>query len=161
MTDTGGRASAITHSSLTYDQTSIVSLIRPHLFRITMLGRAIASSSRIVRCSTAPRAIVVPAFARPNSTAAHPANHDEGEARIYQILRNRFAGKQLEVQDISGQPVSSSAERYLMDIGGCGSFYAILLSSPEFKGLSMIKQHKLVNEALGDEIKGLHGLQVS
>jgi stress-induced morphogen len=44
--------------------------------------------------------------------------------------------------------------------GGCGSFYAILVSSPAFKGLSTIKQHKLVNEVLKEDIKGIHGLQV-
>jgi stress-induced morphogen len=47
-----------------------------------------------------------------------------------------------------------------MYIGGCGSFYAIEISSPAFKGLSMIKQHKLVNECLKEDIKGIHGLQV-
>jgi stress-induced morphogen len=45
--------------------------------------------------------------------------------------------------------------------GGCGSFYAILISSPEFKGLSMVKQHKLVNDCLKEDIAGIHGLQVS
>lgn len=45
-------------------------------------------------------------------------------------------------------------------IGGCGSFYAILISSPAFKGLTTVKQHKLVNECLKEDIKGIHGLQV-
>lgn len=45
--------------------------------------------------------------------------------------------------------------------GGCGSFYAILISSPEFAGLSMVKQHKLVNDCLKEDIAGIHGLQVS
>lgn len=44
--------------------------------------------------------------------------------------------------------------------GGCGSFYAIHISSPQFKGLSTIKQHKLVNECLKEEVKAIHGLQV-
>ena len=45
--------------------------------------------------------------------------------------------------------------------GGCGSFYAISISSRAFEGLSMIKQHRLVNDALKQEIQGIHGLQVS
>lgn len=45
--------------------------------------------------------------------------------------------------------------------GGCGSFYAIHISSPQFKGLSTIKQHKLVNQCLKEEVKAIHGLQVS
>ena len=44
--------------------------------------------------------------------------------------------------------------------GGCGSFYAISIASEAFKGLSIIKQHRLVNEALKQEIQGIHGLQV-
>ena len=44
--------------------------------------------------------------------------------------------------------------------GGCGSFYAISVEHSSFKGLSMIKQHRVVNDLLKDEIKGMHGLQV-
>lgn len=44
--------------------------------------------------------------------------------------------------------------------GGCGTFYAITVSSPAFQGLSTLKQHKLVTETLKQEIVGIHGLQV-
>ncbi|CAN9478714.1 unnamed protein product [Alternaria alternata] len=44
--------------------------------------------------------------------------------------------------------------------GGCGSMYAIQVESPKFKGLTVIKQHKLVNEVLKDEIKSWHGVQL-
>lgn len=44
--------------------------------------------------------------------------------------------------------------------GGCGTFYAIAIASDMFKGLSMVKQHKLVQEELKKEIEGIHGLQV-
>lgn len=44
--------------------------------------------------------------------------------------------------------------------GGCGSFYAIEISSAKFKGLGMVKQQKLVNEVLKDELKEIHGIQV-
>ena len=45
--------------------------------------------------------------------------------------------------------------------GGCGSFYAISISHPSFKGLSTMKQHRIVNGLLAEEIKAMHGLQVS
>lgn len=45
--------------------------------------------------------------------------------------------------------------------GGCGSFYAISITSSAFKGLTTVKQHRLVNETLKKEIEGIHGLQVS
>jgi stress-induced morphogen len=45
-------------------------------------------------------------------------------------------------------------------LGGCGSFYAITIASTAFKGLPIVKQHRLVNDVLKEEIKGIHGLQV-
>ena len=44
--------------------------------------------------------------------------------------------------------------------GGCGSFYAITIASKDFKDVPMLKQHKMVNGVLKDEISGIHGLQV-
>ncbi|KAK0530783.1 hypothetical protein OC834_003182 [Tilletia horrida] len=69
----------------------------------------------------------------------------EGERQIIDILTQRFKPKQIQVADISG---------------GCGSFYAITLSSKDFNGLSTIKQHRLVNQELKDVISGIHGLQL-
>jgi stress-induced morphogen len=45
-------------------------------------------------------------------------------------------------------------------LGGCGSFYAIAITSPAFKGLTTIKQHRMVTEELKKEIGEIHGLQV-
>lgn len=45
--------------------------------------------------------------------------------------------------------------------GGCGSMYAIEISSKSFEGTSIVKQHRMVNDVLKEEIKGMHGLQVS
>ncbi|CAG8834283.1 8938_t:CDS:1, partial [Racocetra persica] len=42
---------------------------------------------------------------------------------------------------------------------GCGSMYAIEISSSVFKGLPMIKQHRMVNELLEDDIKKMHGIR--
>ncbi|KAE8260326.1 hypothetical protein A4X13_0g422 [Tilletia indica] len=70
---------------------------------------------------------------------------DEGERKIIELLKTRFNPKQIQVADISG---------------GCGSFYAITLTSKEFNGLSTIKQHRLVNQELKDIIADIHGLQL-
>ncbi|KAL7424134.1 hypothetical protein Q5752_001719 [Cryptotrichosporon argae] len=104
------------------------------------LGRLfpLASSSASVLRPTS----IIFGAARRYSAAA---GLDEGERTIYDKLSKRFPGKRLEVQDVSG---------------GCGSFYAILISSPAFKGLSMVKQHKLVNDCLKEDIKTIHGLQL-
>jgi stress-induced morphogen len=61
------------------------------------------------------------------------------------VWTRRVVLTRLQVQDVSG---------------GCGSMYAINVTSEKFRGLSMIKQHRLVNEILGEEIKKWHGLQL-
>jgi stress-induced morphogen len=38
--------------------------------------------------------------------------------------------------------------------------YGIDISSEKFRGLSMLKQQRLVNAALGDLMKGWHGVQL-
>ncbi|EIN10833.1 bola-like protein [Punctularia strigosozonata HHB-11173 SS5] len=70
----------------------------------------------------------------------------DGERTIYAKLTDRFSPSELLVQDVSG---------------GCGSFYAITIASDAFKGLPIVKQHRLVNDVLKEEIKGIHGLQVT
>ncbi|XP_058463296.1 bolA-like protein 3 [Malaya genurostris] len=44
--------------------------------------------------------------------------------------------------------------------GGCGSMYEIYVESTEFKGLSTVKQHRLITEILKSEIKDMHGLRI-
>ncbi|WRT67291.1 uncharacterized protein IL334_004259 [Kwoniella shivajii] len=95
-------------------------------------------SSSPFASSSSSRIIISRAYSSPPSL-------DKGEAAIYEKLKTAFPGKRLEVQDVSG---------------GCGSFYAIEISSPAFKGLSTIKQHKLVNKCLKEDIEGIHGLQL-
>lgn len=68
-----------------------------------------------------------------------------GEEEIHTLLTKRFSPTHVQVQDVSG---------------GCGSFYAIVIASKEFKGLNTVKQHRMVNECLKDIIGGIHGLQV-
>lgn len=49
---------------------------------------------------------------------------------------------------------------FMIVLGGCGTFFAITIASKEFKGIPIVNQHRLVNETLEKEIKGIHGLQV-
>lgn len=73
------------------------------------------------------------------------ASMDDYERKIYHILKDCFTPKDLLVKDVSG---------------GCGSMFAILIESEQFKGISMIKQHRLVNQVLKDEIAKWHGIQL-
>ncbi|KAF9495733.1 bola-like protein [Pleurotus eryngii] len=77
-----------------------------------------------------------------SSTAAELS---EGEKLIHSKLSDKFKPTQLQVQDVSG---------------GCGAFYAVTIASNAFKGLSTIKQHRMVTELLKKEIEGIHGIQV-
>lgn len=70
---------------------------------------------------------------------------DDRERNIFNIIKSELQPTSLEVQDISG---------------GCGSMYALDIVSEKFAGLPVIKQHRLVNQVLGEEIKGWHGVQL-
>ena len=41
--------------------------------------------------------------------------------------------------------------------GGCGAMYKAYVESPRFVGLGVVKQHKLVQGVLKDEIAEMHG----
>ncbi|XP_037616424.1 bolA-like protein 3 [Sebastes umbrosus] len=70
----------------------------------------------------------------------------DGEARIATVLKEKFPlAASLRVVDISG---------------GCGAMYEIHIESCEFKGKRTIQQHQLVNQALKEEIQGMHGLRI-
>jgi stress-induced morphogen len=74
-----------------------------------------------------------------------PEHLNEKEREIWEMLMRELKAEKLEVQDISG---------------GCGSMYGIEVVSERFRGLSMLKQQRLVNEVLAEEIKGWHGVQL-
>ena len=69
------------------------------------------------------------------------------ELHLVGLLKSRFpSATNIEVEDISG---------------GCGAMYEIWVEASEFKGLSKVKQHKLITETLKTEIKDMHGLRIS
>ena len=74
-----------------------------------------------------------------------PTYLSEGESQVWDTLMAEFAPAELVVQDISG---------------GCGSMYGIEVSSEKFRGLTMLKQQRLVNSALRDLMKEWHGVQL-
>ncbi|KAF2270265.1 bola-like protein [Lojkania enalia] len=85
-------------------------------------------------------------YSQRNTTPPEPPDYlNEAELNVFHKIRTELDPVKLEVQDISG---------------GCGSMYAIEVESPRFKGLSVIKQHKLVNSVLAEEIKNWHGVQL-
>uniref|UniRef100_A0A8B9MTV5 BolA family member 3 n=1 Tax=Accipiter nisus TaxID=211598 RepID=A0A8B9MTV5_9AVES len=45
-------------------------------------------------------------------------------------------------------------------LGGCGAMYEIHIESEDFKEKRMVQQHQMVNQALSEEIKSMHGLRI-
>ena len=41
--------------------------------------------------------------------------------------------------------------------GGCGTFFRLLIASPLFDGQSLVRQHRLVKEAIKADIGSIHG----
>jgi stress-induced morphogen len=83
--------------------------------------------------------------ARAKDILTAPDHLNDKEKQIFEMLNTELGPVKLEVQDISG---------------GCGSMYGIEVVSERFRGLSMLRQQRLVNEVLGEEIKGWHGVQL-
>uniref|UniRef100_A0A8C4MA71 BolA-like protein 3 n=2 Tax=Equus TaxID=9789 RepID=A0A8C4MA71_EQUAS len=74
------------------------------------------------------------------------ASQTEGELKVTQILKEKFPrATVIKVTDISG---------------GCGAMYEIQIESEEFKEKRTVQQHRMVNQALKEEIKGMHGLRI-
>ncbi|XP_016058057.1 PREDICTED: bolA-like protein 3 [Miniopterus natalensis] len=74
------------------------------------------------------------------------ASQTEGELKVTQILKENFPqATAIKVTDISG---------------GCGAMYEIHIESEEFKEKRTVQQHQMVNQALKEEIKGMHGLRI-
>ncbi|CAH2089968.1 unnamed protein product [Euphydryas editha] len=44
--------------------------------------------------------------------------------------------------------------------GGCGAMFEISIEAKEFKGLSRVKQHRLVTDSLKSEIAEMHGIRI-
>ncbi|XP_037066355.1 bolA-like protein 3 [Peromyscus leucopus] len=74
------------------------------------------------------------------------ASQTEGELKVTQILKEKFPrATAIKVTDISG---------------GCGAIYEIKIESEELKEKRTVQQHQTVNQALKEEIKGMHGLRI-
>ncbi|KAH9490427.1 BolA-like protein 3 [Bulinus truncatus] len=70
-----------------------------------------------------------------------------GEKLVKSKLQEAFPeATEIQVADVSG---------------GCGAMYQIAIESPKFKGVPKVQQHRMVNQALAEEIKNMHGLQLT
>lgn len=110
---------------------------------IRILNRRLPSRLPTLQASTRSHPHTLRAYS--TSPPQPPEYLDERERGIFDKLSSIFSPTKLEVQDVSG---------------GCGSMYAVEISSEKFKGLTLLKQHRLVKDALGDDVKQWHGFQL-
>ncbi|THW97089.1 bola-like protein [Aureobasidium pullulans] len=144
------RNATITFAALRTSSRTSTSPVTRQLHHLS-IARPIANirttlSTLYTRRFNSSEAATAAAAAAPESAAVEAPDYlDEKELHIFQKLNAELEPTKLEVQDVSG---------------GCGSMYALDIVSSKFKGLSVIKQHRLVNAVLKDEIKGWHGVQL-
>ncbi|XP_037913846.1 bolA-like protein 3 [Hermetia illucens] len=68
------------------------------------------------------------------------------ESDLIDTLRSKFPqAAVISVEDVSG---------------GCGAMFQISVESEEFKGVPIVKQHRMITETLKDHIKDMHGLRI-
>lgn len=78
--------------------------------------------------------------------ASGSATPHTNERVLNELLRRELDATTLEIEDTSG---------------GCGAFFRLLVVSPKFTGLSLIKQHRLVNQTISQHLANLHGLTIT
>lgn len=80
---------------------------------------------------------------------------NERQERIEQRLRAALAPEALDIVDESHLHAGHAGAK------SGGGHYAVTIVSPQFKGLDMLKRHRLVYDALGDMmLRDIHALSV-
>lgn len=77
--------------------------------------------------------------------ASEPPPRVEQEEALREKLVKALQADEVVVQDTSG---------------GCGTMYSIFVRAAAFRGKSVVAQHRMVNEALKDDVARWHGLSV-
>lgn len=80
-----------------------------------------------------------------SSKLTPPSGLTEEETLVFEKLNRELAPESLKIEDLSG---------------GCGQMYSIEVESSKFDGLTMIKQHRLVNQILKEDVSKWHGLRI-
>ncbi|KAK2156315.1 hypothetical protein LSH36_216g00008 [Paralvinella palmiformis] len=83
---------------------------------------------------------------RSYSVEIPPETFTEGELKLIRKLKDKFPkATYLNVKDVGD---------------GCGTMYSVQIEAEEFRGKRLVLQHRMVNEALKDELKDIHALSV-
>jgi stress-induced morphogen len=123
----------------------VPAITRFNASRLTAFRQSSLIHARLYSTSPDASAPATPASPSALNALEKPDSLDEAESSIWDKLTAEFAPTALQVMDVSG---------------GCGSMYSIEITSEKFRGSNMLKQQRMVNAALGEQIKSWHGLQL-
>lgn len=76
---------------------------------------------------------------------------------LFKFAKKCFSSKQI-VEDLIKKSIKVDSLVVEDVSGGCGQSFKINVCSNDFKGLSLIKQHKLLNDILSTELKEIHSV---
>ena len=121
-------------------------MINHSLLSASMLSAYALKSRTLLWSATVSRPTAPRLFAfSVRSFKTHSPLVDAYEEQIANLLKTELKSKDVSVTDISG---------------GCGSMFDIDIKSNEFKGLSKLKQQKLVYKILKEEMSKWHGVHL-
>ncbi len=76
---------------------------------------------------------------------------------LIKLCKKTFSSKQI-VEELIKKSIKVESLVVEDVSGGCGQSFKINVCSSDFKGLSLIKQHKLLNDILSSELKDIHSV---
>ncbi|KAF4119398.1 BolA-like protein 3 [Geosmithia morbida] len=122
--------------------------------------RLIAAVPRVAipATATAAAAATSPRLSFPSATTAGQSRAFSSDDAVSSMTEAESAIASTITSFEALDPISSILVRDVS--GGCGSMYAIEVASRRFKGMNLLAQQRLVNKALGDQVKNWHGVQI-
>lgn len=92
------------------------------------------------------------------------ASTTAGEKKLNEILKKRFPNARLiDVKDTSCNYRMNSFHSIMtlsLVLAGCGASYEIVVVSEEFEKMRTVNQHRLVSEALSQQLPNIHAIRI-
>ena len=79
---------------------------------------------------------------------------------MIRVTRRLFGQYESSLEDLIRKNLNANQVSVIDKSGGCGQSFQVIVRSKQFEGLPKIKQHKLVQDVLKDEIKKWHAISL-
>lgn len=71
------------------------------------------------------------------------------------------SSSELDLMNKLRERIPNVSDVDVVDIShGCGDMYRVFVASSDFKGKTLVQQHRLIQQALKEEVKNWHGLTI-